>query len=561
MGSDFRIGALLTVGVVLALAGPVMAQSISVDLDRNTAGIQSSLTVGTGGTIQGSLVVEGLPAGNSAYRGHSVRVQIVPDSLVGNPVTSTGDIAFVAGALPGSGIPFPTGGARAISALGYFFFGEAVVQTSPPITDITAFPATLFGFDITVGQGASGTYTLNIIDPDDGLAPQVSSGLSLTSPEGVVPVELFALNNGTVSIAGGPTPTSTPTPTGPTPTPEEPTPTPTPTEPIPESGYIVLDGFGGMHSIGVAPSVTGNGLYYPGIDIVVDLEILPDNSGVVVIDDMGFNFVFGLDGSTPSIPVNPFYIPDFPDSLLPPRIPDPPPSYVAVEAADDSAGYWVLNDMGQIYGVGSVLPAGATQSLLPELSLDQPLPAYNPNETNFYNPDGTPIIPVPDEENPGPGWFSAVDFVVVNDGEGVVVAGRWGEQHLIGNTSAIGMCEDTVHPYFGWDIVRAIEIEPQNKGYMLLDGFGAVHPVPSRPEQGGGPVREAYNLYVRDGNQQPYFGWDVAESIAYAADGMGWVTLDAFGGTHYVGQITDVRVLYFGWDIARDIEIYVPTAD
>ena len=73
-----------------------------------------------------------------------------------------------------------------------------------------------------------------------------------------------------------------------------------------------------------------------------------------------------------------------------------------------------------------------------------------------------------------------------------------------------------------------------------------------------GPVREAYNDYVNvENSQQPYFGWDVAESLAYGPDGDGWVVLDAFGGTHYVGRITDVRVLYFGWDIARDIEIYI----
>ena len=86
----------------------------------------------------------------------------------------------------------------------------------------------------------------------------------------------------------------------------------------------------------------------------------------------------------------------------------------------------------------------------------------------------------------------------------------------------------------------------------LTGKIGAVHPVPSLPLDG--PVREAYNLYI---GSQPYFGWDVAESIAYAPSGMGWVTLDAFGGTHYASQITDVRVLYFGWDIARDIEIYI----
>jgi len=416
-------------------------------------------------------------------------------------------------------------------------------------TVIDVFPATVFNFSFQLSSSFD-NLTLHIVRTDD--PGTGNTQLAIMAPEGNISITTppFEILND-VTISGGAVPTETPepTPTGPTPTPEEPTPTPTPTEPAPETGYIVLDGFGGMHSIGVAPSVTGKEIYYPGIDVVVDAEILPDNSGIVVIDNMGANFVFGLGGSTPSVPVNSFYMPEPP---LPPMIFEATPSYVAVEAAADSAGYWVLDDMGQIYGVGSVLPEGALQSLLPGVAVDPPLPAYDPNESNYYRPDGSPI---PEGENPG--WFSAVDFIVVGDGEGVVVSDRWGGQHLIGDTSAIGMTEETIHPYFGWDIVRAIELEPQGRGYMLLDGFGGVHPVPSLPLDG--PVREAYNRYVNvEGTRQPYFGWDVAESLAYAPDGDGWVVLDAFGGTHYVGNITDIRVLYFGWDIARDIEIYIP---
>lgn len=534
VGSEFRIGVLVTIGLMALLAGPVGAQSVSVDLDRNASGIQTTLNADAGSTIQGSIVLDGL----SAYRGHTLRVQVVDSSAI------EGSIVYTAGDIAGSNN-------NTVTALGVTFMSSVLLQTIP--VDWTTFPATAFNFDLTLASTATGDVPLHIIYVGDTSVPSnLTTNLAIVTPGGslVLNTENFTLNDGTITIGGaGPTDTPTPTPTGPTPTPEEPTPTPTPTEPIPETGYIVLDGFGGFHSIGVAPDVTGNDLWYPGIDMVVDAEILPDNSGIIVITNMGFEHVFGLGGSTPSVAVDSYHIPK---SASLPIIYQETPSYVAVEAKSDSAGYWVLDDMGQIYGVGSALPEGATQALLSGVAVDPPLPPYNPNESNFYRPDGTLI---PEGENPG--WYSAVDFIVVEDGLGVIVADRWGDQHILGDASDIGMDEDTIHPYFGWDIVRAIELEPEGRGYMLLDGFGAVHPVPSLPLDG--PVREAYNRYVNvEGSQQPYFGWDVAESLAYAPDGDGWVVLDAFGGTHYVGQITDVRVLYFGWDIARDIEIYVP---
>lgn len=534
VGSEFRIGVLVTIGLMALLAGPVGAQSVSVDLDRNASGIQTTLNADAGSTIQGSIVLDGL----TAYRGHTLRVQLVDSFAI------EGSIVYTAGDIAGSNN-------NTVTAVGVTFMSSVLLQAIP--VDWTTFPATAFNFDLTLASTATGDVPLHIIYVGDTSVPSnLTTNLAIVTPGGslVLNTENFTLNDGTITIGGAvPTDTPTPTPTGPTPTPEEPTPTPTPTEPIPETGYIVLDGFGGMHPIGIAPSVTGNSFYYPGIDMVVDAEILPDNSGIVVIDNMGGNFVFGLGGSTPSVAVDEYYIPE---TVLPPTIYEATPSYVAVEAAADSAGYWVLDDMGQIYGVGTALPEGATQSLLPGVAVDPPLPAYDPNESNYYRPDGSPI---PEGENPG--WFSAVDFIVVENGMGVIIADRWGDQHIIGDTSDIHISEDTIHPYFGWDIVRAIELEPQGRGYMLLDGFGAVHPVPSLPlnDYVNNPVREAYDLYI---GSQPYFGWDVAESLAYAPDGMGWVTLDAFGGTHYVGQITDVRVLYFGWDIARDIEIYAP---
>ena len=70
VGSEFRIGALVTIGLIVALAGPAAAQSISVVVNTTTAN--------PGDTITGSVQLEGLPTGYSGYQGHTFRVAIDP---------------------------------------------------------------------------------------------------------------------------------------------------------------------------------------------------------------------------------------------------------------------------------------------------------------------------------------------------------------------------------------------------------------------------------------------------------------------------------------------------
>jgi hypothetical protein len=314
----------------------------------------------------------------------------------------------------------------------------------------------------------------------------------------------------------------------------------------PSAGYIVMDGFGGFHPMGTAPSLTGNESYYPMFDVVQDFDILPDNSGIVLVDGWGANLVFSFLGETAQ---------DIDRSVLPPFMPGMDDYYRAVKAKGDSLGYWIVSEKGELYGVGSALAPGATDALLAALPADI---TEDPRQTAL------PLSPAFQTSPIGEGENYVVDFGVIDDGTGVVFLTGWGDQVVFGDPSAAGIDVGAVTdaPYFGWDIARAIDIEPTGKGYMVLDGFGGIHPVAgARAAHDDNPDTSA----AGDGfkSTHAYFGWDIAKKIAYTPTGTGLVMLDGFGGTHYDGTIVapapDDRV-YFGFDIARDIEIYISTS-
>lgn len=532
MGNFIKMGAVLTCLFTLALAGSAAAQSISVDLDRNTAGIQSTLNASAGATVQGAIVVDGI----AAYRGHTVRVQVVDPAKVKGAITySDADIAGVGAS------------ARTITSAGVTFMSTVKLFTTEP--DWTTFPVKIVNFDIVLADDFSGSLPLHIIYVGDSTVPSnLQSNLAIVVSGGSLAINTsnFTLVDGTVS-AGAAEPTATPTPTievptaTPTPTQPEPTATPTATTPPPVGAQIVMDGFGGFHPAGNAPDLLNKESFYPGFDIVRDFEILPDNSGVVAVDGYGASIVLPFPGGSPKLKGS---LQTIDRTILPPFTPGLD-QYTSLVATADSAGYWVMNESGQIFGVGSGLPAGATQAMLIDLGLD-------------LTPD------------PRDGRNRAVDFAVVENASGVqaiVVLTAYGSQLVpAGDVAAIGlqMANGVVTgdgtygaPFFGWDIARDIDLEPMGWGYMILDGFGGIHPV--------GGARAAYDTAFLNGPRpgmpaeaggHVYFGWDVAEKIDYTSDGLGLIMLDAFGGVHFDGMVTPAYGAYFNFDIARDVELY-----
>jgi hypothetical protein len=109
-----------------------------------------------------------------------------------------------------------------------------------------------------------------------------------------------------------------------------------------------------------------------------------------------------------------------------------------------------------------------------------------------------------------------------------------------GTVSAFGGAPYYGSPYFTFDIARAIDVMPDGKGYVVLDGYGGVHKFGSARN---GPVGRG---------AAPYFGFDIARDVSIYPDGRGFAVLDGWGGLNVVGSAKKYYMGYWpGWDIAR----------
>lgn len=123
-----------------------------------------------------------------------------------------------------------------------------------------------------------------------------------------------------------------------------------------------------------------------------------------------------------------------------------------------------------------------------------------------------------------------------------------------------GTATPTSGPYWaGWDIARAIAVDPDGASGKVLDAYGGIHPFGSADADGQTP------------SSVTYFGFDVARDIAVRnADANSGYTLDAWGGVHPWGGAPDVTVSYYapGTDTAKRLVLrpdgssgYVVTGD
>ncbi|MCA9450273.1 MAG: hypothetical protein KC931_24335, partial [Candidatus Omnitrophica bacterium] len=377
------------------------------------------------------------------------------------------------------------------------------------------------------------------------------------------------------------TPTDTPTntPTGsptntPTDTPTD-TPTATPTEPVPcDSGYYILDIFGGRHRVGNPEIITGE-LYF-GQPIARDMEKVfldqfsnSDSHGLdlVVLDGFGAaHFV-----AHPVVVQQEFYFPgttEFPGGRA-----------VDIEVTTDGLGFWVLTDYGAIFRAGTAQDLGepalvGSTGMMGTLGYDIPTP-----------PDFRQYLNVAD----GGAVLRAVSLFVVdvngdNDPDGfVIIDSMGGHYHYDGDGNPIpggafsGEPADSplklldpdmnnggyAWPFFpGLDIARDAEIHPSKQGVIILDGWGGIHPVPVDVESN--PVYFANNRvsnadptpiymvglpYIVTGFDNPEtpedegdastYGIDAAsifKDLEYCGDGTdGFYTLDGFGAIFAFG--------------------------
>ncbi|MHB8571552.1 MAG: hypothetical protein ACYDAY_01150 [Candidatus Dormibacteria bacterium] len=156
-----------------------------------------------------------------------------------------------------------------------------------------------------------------------------------------------------------------------------------------------------------------------------------------------------------------------------------------------------------------------------------------------------PAVP---QQPPYWGWdigrAIALDPADANGASGYVLDG-YGGVHPFGGAAPV-----TSNDYWpGFDIARALVVNPRTTQYpyvtgYVLDGYGGIHPFwqsgqPAPPP----PAQSAY-----------WNGWDIAHAMVSSGFGQGYV-LDGWGGIHAFGGAPGYApgAYWAGWDIARGI--------
>jgi hypothetical protein len=136
------------------------------------------------------------------------------------------------------------------------------------------------------------------------------------------------------------------------------------------------------------------------------------------------------------------------------------------------------------------------------------------------------------------GWDIARDIAVMPDGGGYVVLDGWGGVHPFGTAAALPIGQ--LRAYWpSWDIARRVEITSNGQGLAVLDGWGGIHGAGNAPTM----VRSWWH------------GWDIARGLAFTPDNRGTYVLDGWGGVHTAGNAVFGGAPYWpGWDIARDLD-------
>lgn len=229
-----------------------------------------------------------------------------------------------------------------------------------------------------------------------------------------------------------------------------------------------------------------------------------------------------------------------------------------------SAGYW-LDGYGHPHPIGNVLSPSST--FYPSFGFDiaraiWPAPWSTPNFPAGYildgyggihpfGPSGSSLVP----NIPSPHYTSGTDIaraLVINpDQYGTSpVSGYMLDGY--GTLWPFGASPYVSYPHFATDIARGVTLLPKTTtavpGGYILDGLGGMHPF------GIAPTLTNYS----------YFGWDIARSVTpwtfattswtYSATSYvgGWV-LDGYGGLHPYQIAPNVasNAYWQNWDIAR----------
>jgi hypothetical protein len=193
------------------------------------------------------------------------------------------------------------------------------------------------------------------------------------------------------------------------------------------AGGYVLDGWGGVHAFGDAPSATSSA-YWGGWDIARGIALRADGVSGYVLDGWGGVHPFG---GAPAVKASAYWAGwDIARGIV-------------LDAS--GAGGYVLDGWGGLHPFGDAKPVAVSA---------------------FWA-----------------GWDIARGVVMRSDGNGGYVLDGFGGAHPFGGAPSL-----TVRAYWpGWDIARGITLLPSGTGGYVVDGFGGFHPLGSVVDPAGSP--------------------------------------------------------------------------
>jgi len=329
----------------------------------------------------------------------------------------------------------------------------------------------------------------------------------------------------------------------------------------------VLDGSGVLGVLGNAQRL-GDGINF-GFDIAKDIELVQDTDGKIVgyyiLDGFGGQHEFG---EVPSYNIGqkPYWAWDIARDL---EVVNTYLQVTAIPVITGQIGYYVLDGFGGIHPVNNnVDPVTRQDPGNPMFGLQHDSPSFYPPPFNYAYWWGFDIAK--DLE-------VSYYFTTVTGGDSLAQTNGY---YVLDGFGAVHNCRvdpddpsnesyyapwywdnpDVIAlPYFGWDIARDFELDPNETAYYLLDGYGGIH----APLFASGDIPFVTSPYYQE-------GYDIFKDLelVQGPDGqvVGYYLLDGLGLIRSVGDVPDLGQVIESLgtvDIWRDLEVsplFMPVA-
>src|SRR3989344_3890747 len=344
--------------------------------------------------------------------------------------------------------------------------------------------------------------------------------------------------------------------------------TPTETQGFCDRGFYLLDIFGQLHRAGSPPVITGS-ITLQGN--AMGAEKVRADEDIAVLDGMGVVTFVSHPENTP-----------MQDFLFQPSPAFPLGRAVDLAVTPSGEGFWVLTDFGGIYraGTAKVTGQGALVPHTDELSLGYDIMFGPMRKPGLPNPGGASLRAVslgvinPDGDDQANGYIildsQGGRFLLNGDGSTVtpgIYANRPPDDplKLLDSPTRLEPPDAYIWPFFaGMDIARDLELHPSQKGLVVFDGWGGIHPVPvdrvsnpvfytrnDDPNDPGNLITTVGMPYIVEGFDNPETPQDEGNENIYGVDAesiftgfnfspgcqQGFYTLDEFGGVAVFGEV------------------------